>query len=466
MKQRGLYWFTHDLRLDDNPLLLECARRVQEMTCLYIHREPELEERHFFVYGSKGLARRQFEQQTLFELEQQLGQYDQVLHVLEGDSTTILVRWLQALAIDVVFVSRQVGWYEKQTIAKVKEALPSLQWVMTDTYTVFAEPELPFQLTHLPASFSRFQRAVDQLDIPLDIKPLDRLPKPISQFSYDMQFGDFSCSSPEPLTNGNDSMEVVQTESVALENVAHSKQPNWFSGGAQAGLMHLHHYFSTSAPLTYKLTRNALEGDNVSTHFSPWLANGSLSVKRVLSELLRFESERGENESTYWIGYELLWREYFQWYARKFGSALYRFRGIGERQPLTSFYPMRFKMWVEGTTPYPLVNACMNELAATGFLSNRGRQIVASCLVNELAVDWRYGASYFQSVLVDHDVASNWGNWQYIAGVGADPRGGRHFDIAKQTERYDPQQSYINKWAGDKRLVPLNSVDIVDWPLV
>ena len=98
-------------------------------------------------------------------------------------------------------------------------------------------------------------------------------------------------------------------------------------------------------------------------------------------------------------------------------------------------------------------------------MSNRGRQIVASCLVNELGVDWRYGAAYFEHQLIDYDVASNWCNWQYIAGVGVDPRGGRHFNIAKQTQIYDPDNRFIQLWQGDKDLCSLDSVDAADWPM-
>ena len=108
----------------------------------------------------------------------------------------------------------------------------------------------------------------------------------------------------------------------------------------------------------------------------------------------------------------------------------------------------------------------MKQLNATGFMSNRGRQIAASCLVNELAVDWRYGAAYFEQQLLDYDVASNWGNWQYLAGVGADPRGKRHFDLDKQTRQYDPEGRFINKWQGQIQNLPLDSVDAADWPLV
>jgi len=107
----------------------------------------------------------------------------------------------------------------------------------------------------------------------------------------------------------------------------------------------------------------------------------------------------------------------------------------------------------------------MNELAETGFLSNRGRQVVASCLVNELQLDWRYGAAYFEQQLIDYDAASNWGNWQYLAGIGADPRGQRQFNIQKQTDMYDPSGEYIRLWHGADSLQNVDSRDAADWPI-
>lgn len=91
---------------------------------------------------------------------------------------------------------------------------------------------------------------------------------------------------------------------------------------------------------------------------------------------------------------------------------------------------------------------------------------MASCFVNELSLDWRYGAAYFEQQLVDYDVASNWGNWQYLAGVGADPRGQRHFNIDKQAALYDPSNAFINKWSGTAHIDGMDSVDAADWPLV
>jgi deoxyribodipyrimidine photo-lyase len=91
----------------------------------------------------------------------------------------------------------------------------------------------------------------------------------------------------------------------------------------------------------------------------------------------------------------------------------------------------------------------MRQLLKTGYMSNRGRQLVASCFVHELGQDWRYGAKYFEHQLIDFDVASNWGNWQYLGGVGADPRGHRQFNLQKQTATYDPNNKFITQWMNE-----------------
>ena len=88
----------------------------------------------------------------------------------------------------------------------------------------------------------------------------------------------------------------------------------------------------------------------------------------------------------------------------------------------------------------------MIELKETGFMSNRGRQNVASFLTKNLDVDWRLGARWFESNLMDSCPAANWGNWAYAAGVGADPRGFRGFDVEKQARNYDPSQTFTKLW--------------------
>jgi deoxyribodipyrimidine photo-lyase len=208
-----------------------------------------------------------------------------------------------------------------------------------------------------------------------------------------------------------------------------------------------------------------LDGWDYSSKLSPWLANGCLSVRHIFAELSRYEAKYGKNDSTYWLYFELLWREYFQWHLLKYQAELFQFSGTQHKRPLTTFIPQRFVMWCQGCTPYPIVNACMKQLNYTGYMSNRGRQLVSSCLVHELGIDWRFGAAYFEQQLIDFDVASNWGNWQYLAGVGVDPRGHRQFDLAKQAKQYDPEGKFVQQWDGGISITAIDHTDAADWPL-
>ena len=106
----------------------------------------------------------------------------------------------------------------------------------------------------------------------------------------------------------------------------------------------------------------------------------------------------------------------------------------------------KLHLWREGKTGMPFVDANMRELLLTGFQSNRGRQNVASFLTKNLGVDWRAGAEWFESQLIDYDVCANWGNWAYVAGVGNDPRQDRYFHVIKQARDYDPEARYVKTW--------------------
>jgi deoxyribodipyrimidine photo-lyase len=111
--------------------------------------------------------------------------------------------------------------------------------------------------------------------------------------------------------------------------------------------------------------------------------------------------------------------------------------------------------WIQGHTGYPLVDAAMRELLATGYMSNRARQNVASFFVHYLKQDWRIGADYFASTLLDYDPSSNYLNWQYVAGVGNDPRDHRIFNVHKQGRDYDPQAAYVYHWVPELVNIPV-----------
>ena len=190
---------------------------------------------------------------------------------------------------------------------------------------------------------------------------------------------------------------------------------------------------------------NGLAGVDYSSKWSPWLATGALSARRIMAELRQFEATHGANEGSYWLWFELLWRDYFRFLHLQHGRRLYRAQGLAQEPP-ARHNAQGFERWCQARTGEPLIDAAMRELQATGYLSNRLRQVVASYLVYEVGADWRAGAAWFEAQLVDYDVYSNQGNWLYIAGRGTDPQGGRRFNIQKQLSQYDAEGQYLRLW--------------------
>lgn len=435
--RRGLFVFTHDLRLHDHPPLQQLARQVDELLLVYCL-DPDERRPGRYQLASLGPHRLRFLRESLRDLQYRLATQGQRLTILEGRLDEALPPLIAEYRIDIAGSSLHSGIDEQRQWQALQQHCPDCRFIQGNSHSLFDAEALPFSPAGLPDSFSKFRRQVEAQSEPSQPQTsITSLPPPPAGW---------------------------RTESHAGHSAAIAQR---FIGGETAALAQLDAYFHSERPQSYKATRNALWGWENSTKFSAWLANGCLSPRRLWAQLKQHEAEFGANESTYWIGFELLWREFFHCYARRYGVRLFNSKGIRSQAPLTSFYPGRFRQWCEGATPYPIVNACMRELNATGYMSNRGRQLVASCFVHELGLDWRFGAAYFQHQLIDYDVASNWGNWQYLAGVGADPRGHRRFDLDKQARQYDPDGSYRRHWLGDDadNSLPLDHVDMVDWPL-
>ncbi len=451
---RAVYWFTQDLRISDNPGLQALLAGSQAVAFVYVLNPKDFEHRNY-QQKAIGHHRWRFLNASLIDLSRQLHRRGHTLTLLEGDPGEQIQQFVQQHEVHELGVAHQVGWYEQQALASVRLTCENLVVRFVWNSTLFDRADIE----HAPlGSFSRFRSYVEKQDTP--IAPIARtLPQPWpAPFEGEM----FNRPHKRFVSQLNHySAQLIQHD----HELSAVKTENGFIGGEHAAQDHLHGYFNTGLPDTYKHTRNALDDWSSSTKFSPYLALGNLSPRQIWHRLKQYEDDNGANDSTYWIGFELLWREYFQWLVLQNPKQCFLFQGGAKDKPLTSFYPQRFAKWCKGETPYPLVNACMHQLNATGYMSNRGRQIVASCLVNELALDWRFGAAYFQQQLIDYDVASNWGNWQYIAGVGADPRGGRFFNLHKQTQIYDPKGEFISKWNGEASTTLLDAVDAADWPI-
>lgn len=442
--RNSLYWITNDLRIDDNELL-QRAKNADLLICLYCV-DPKWFKPWRYHVAQMGKKRWQFLQEGLADLHQRLAALGQRLFIVHQAPEEVIPTLCQLHNISDLLLSRQFGFDERRALASIEKQQPHLSIFESDHATLLPASELELGFPNLKGGFTPFKnRALMVLDDLVQPLPaVKRLPPAPRQLSIDLD------------TSVN-YLPTTANDTKAL-----------FKGGETQAQSHIINYLSSDALSHYKQTRNALMGFTHSSKLSAWLNSGALSVRQVHAQVCQYEQKHGRNESSQWMIFELLWREYFHWLSLSQSQSLFTFKGLRKNPPLTGYYAERFQKWSQGNTAYPLVNACMRELNATGYLSNRGRQIAASCFVNELQLDWRYGAAWFEHNLLDYQVSVNWGNWQYIAGVGVDPRGGRHFNIEKQQKSYDPDKYYINTWCGheDFSQQASDSVDAADWPNV
>ena len=446
-----LMLFHNDLRINDNATLLKAAEIASDnngrLLCVYASDLADLlaeqASKPPYQFADMGQARTTFLVESLVDLDKSLQRLGNRLlyldkeHSLQNcsfqalDAFIRLCQLIEQNAVTDICISQTADYNQNQAYKALQNKFPHINWHSQSTATLFTA--MP---THeLPKSFTQFRK---QVEAHHDLLTAE------SGFEV-YQTPEILPPMPDNMLNNQQYLLNQQSDDSSQQT-----KPSEFQGGETSAINHLNSYFESEAPSTYKTTRNALDDWTHSTKFSAWLANGTLSVKILLNRLRLYEAQVIANDSTYWIWFELLWREYFHWYAMAHQQKLFWFRGISQHTPTTCIDTERLEHWQTGTTPYPIVNACMHQLKATGYMSNRGRQIVASCLIHELNLDWRYGASYFEQHLIDYDVASNWGNWQYLAGVGADPRGCRQFNLKKQTQQYDPNGDFIKKWQGNK----------------
>ena len=429
---RSLYLFRNDLRLADNPGLLAAAAS-DALLCVYCWPT----SRPWCNLTGMGAQRERFLRESLLALNTELEALGQGLLVLETDPRAAMPQLIKAFEIDRIVTNAAPGVYEHAQLGRLRESLD----VPVEVYegsSLYERDELPFTLEKLPVQFTPFRRKVEHLAVQAPADTPTALPSPPQGLRLERPHA--STTLPHP--------------AFAVR------------GGSAEGRRRLSHWmFDRGLASSYKETRNYLDGIDGSSLLSPWLAVGALSPRQAAHALFEFEDEQGRNESTAHLFMELLWREFFHWRARVDGQRLFQQGGLRGKKQLRTFEARDFARWCQGSTDSPLVNALMRQLVATGWMTNRGRQIAASYLVNELNHDWRYGAAFFEKHLIDYDVGSNYGNWQYIAGVGTDPRGGRHFNIDKQATQYDPDGLFAAKWDGHQAAQPRYINDAADWPL-
>jgi len=431
-----LLWYRNDLRIHDHEALFKASEKTSEVFPVYIF-DPRIFKEHELGFSKTGEMRHQFLIESVKDLQGNLQKIGSNLIIRTGFPEDILPQLAQEIQAEELYTSEEITSEENEVDSLVEARLKAdgrkIKFFWQST--LFHVDDLPMDIENLPDVFSGFRNKAEKFS---KVRSVFKIPK-------NLIFKDL--------------IEIGKVPELSTENS--NNLPN-FKGGETEAINRLNEYFWTKDLLkVYKETRNGMLGLDYSSKFSPWLANGCISPRYIYEEIKKYESERIANESTYWLVFELIWRDYFRFVAMKFGNKIFHKKGIMNKAIVWKTNRNIFEKWRLGETGVPLIDANMKELLETGYMSNRGRQNVASFLVRDLQTDWRWGASWFESQLLDYDVCSNWGNWLYGAGVGNDPRDNRYFNILKQASNYDSKGEYVKHWLPELSDVPAEQIHSV-----
>lgn len=418
-------WLRNDLRLHDHPGFALAARRGEPLAVVFILPSDWLET------DSSGCnrldaAKARFLRGSLIDLHRSLDEHTLDLHILMGDPVDILTECHQKEPFTLLTGAAQAP--EEQAWLEALRG-QGIQTEIYEPYSLFSPAQMNPFMEDFPQSFSRFRRIVEKRRGEYFIA--EDLPR-------------------APLRLVDAALPIWAPANWPNEPVLDAPKLTRPGGEREAQKWLKDYIWDRRAIRHYKATRNNLLGDDFSSQMSSYLAWGCLSPRQIWHEILKYEAVHGSDEHSYWLHFELLWREYFHWSMRYHGRDLFLRQGLSDRpvvDPLSKQQKsQRWQAWCEANTGIPMIDAGLKELKVSGFVSNRLRQNMASYFIHQLQLDWRLGANWFEQHLIDYDVASNWGNWAYLAGVGHDPRPQREFNINKQLRQYDPELTHIRHW--------------------
>ncbi|XAR57619.1 (6-4)DNA photolyase [Bertholletia excelsa] len=448
----AIVWFRNDLRVLDNEALFKAWFSSEAVLPVYCVDPRQFATTHYFGFPKTGALRTQFLIECLADLRKNLINLGLNLLIRHGKPEEIIPALVKTFGAHTVYAHKETCSEELHIERLVSSGLEQLMLSSSSRLsnhptpsntaklqliwgsTMYHLEDLPFDSSCLPDVYTQFRKSVESK---CTVRGCFKMP---ASFGPLPTVGDWGC--------------VPSISQLGLQEEKVNKGMR-FVGGESAALSRVHEYFWNKDLLKiYKETRNGMLGPDYSTKFSPWLASGSISPRFIYEEVKRYEKERQSNDSTYWVLFELLWRDYFRFLSIKCGNALFHLGGPRKVKLKWSQDQLLFESWTAGHTGYPLIDANMKELSTTGFMSNRGRQIVCSFLVRDMGIDWRMGAEWFETCLLDYDPCSNYGNWTYGAGVGNDPREDRYFSIPKQALTYDPDGNYVAFWLPELKALP------------
>ncbi len=419
----AIWWIRRDLRLTDNQALVAALDRAEQVVPAYIL-DPILLSSPYV--GPKRLA---FLFEGLRRLDVDLRGRDSGLVVRRGNPHEQLSRLVAESGAELIVAEEDYSPYARQRDARLIERLPFRLvggLVVHPPGVVLKDGGEPYVV------FTPFSRAWKGLSPPGRDDILStpvRIPTPARLAS-------------EPIP-----AEPALTPEVPFppgEAQAQRRLAAFAKGGE-------------SPVYRYAEDRNRMDLAGTST-LSPYFRFGMLSARQAVVTALEAinaaPSAGARKGAETWLN-ELIWREFYF-------HILYHFPYVRARSFRPEYDAVRwandeanFAAWCEGRTGYPVVDAAMRQLAATGWMHNRARMIVASFLVKDLLIDWRWGERWFMQHLVDGDPAANNGGWQWTAGTGTDAAPYfRVFNPVLQGEKYDPGGDYVRRWVPELARVP------------
>ncbi|MDB5131011.1 MAG: deoxyribodipyrimidine photolyase [Mucilaginibacter sp.] len=417
-----LVWFRNDLRIHDNEILFEAARKADKVLPVYCF-DPFYFKKNTSGNAKTGNLRARFLIESVADLRENLRSIGGELIIRIGNPAEILPQLAEQYKVNEVYHHREVAHEETDISEQVETALWKIKLNLKHFigHTLYHKEDLPFPIKDIPDSFAVFKKKVERDST---VRPCIGTPERIF--------------TPE-ITDAGELPSVAQLG--LNEPVDDPRSATRFVGGENAALKQLSSCFlNTDQPGMLKSSRNAA-GTEYLSMLSPWLAMGCLSMRKVYWEVIMHQPPYGNL-----LVLDLLWRDYFRFMFKKHGQKFIAAKETSAISPkLAANQDELFESWKNGETGIPLVDAIMHELNATGYISNSKRQVVAGYLINELKVDWTKGAAYFEEKLIDYSPASNWGNWAFIAGIN-DARESRYQIAGKQPVGMESKSEFIDTW--------------------
>jgi len=411
-----IWWIRRDLRLQDNPALAAALDGAQQLIPLFIL-EPEM-------LAKAAPKRRDFLLNTLADLDEQLRQRGSGLILRQGPAEKALPALVTELDGAQIFAQED---FSPLACARDKALTRQLDLTLTAGEVLRHPDEIHKSDNSAYVVFTPYKRNWSERPLPT---PADCLPAP---------------QSLPPLPPVLKSEPLPEASPVsgfpATAAAAHKRLTRFLA----VGLRH------------YQSQRDRLDLDGTS-RLSPYLRFGLISARECFAgaqvALLQVGSEPARQEIDTWVN-ELIWREFYTSILFHFPKVMRGAFREGYNRIAWRNDPDSLQAWQQGQTGYPVVDAAMRQLLATGWMHNRGRMIVASFLTKDLLINWQEGEAWFMAQLVDGDPAANNGGWQWTAGTGTDAAPYfRVFNPVLQGKKFDPDAEYIAQWVPELAGLP------------